>query len=72
MSGAPVTAQGGIQPGEPTPRNVTPLPRQATATALPVDIEDQLRGYLARHPSLSWDDALAQIIGGQNGRDVMG
>jgi hypothetical protein len=48
------------------------ITRQAAATALPVDIEDQLRGYLARHPSLSWDDALAQIIGGQHGRDVMG
>ena len=39
--------------------------------ALPVDIEVQLRSHLARHPSLAWDDALAQIIGGQHGRDVV-
>jgi len=48
------------------------ITRQAAATALPVDIEVQLRSYLARHPSLAWDDALALIIGGQNGRDVVG
>ena len=48
------------------------ITRQAAATALPADSEDQLRSYLAHHPSLSWDDALAQIIGGQHGRDVMG
>jgi hypothetical protein len=47
------------------------ITRQAAATALPVDIEVQLRSHLARHPSLAWDDALAQIIGGQHGRDVV-
>ncbi len=47
------------------------ITRQAAATALPVDIEDQLRSCLARHSALSWDDALAQIIGGQHGRDVV-
>ncbi len=45
---------------------------QASAAALPERIEVQLRGYLARHPSLAWDDALAQIIDGQNGLDVVG
>jgi hypothetical protein len=45
---------------------------QASAAALPERIEVQLRNYLARYPSLAWDDALAQIIGGQNGRDVVG
>jgi hypothetical protein len=48
------------------------ITRQAAATALPVGIEVQLRRYLARHPALAWDDALAQIISGQNGRDVVG
>ena len=47
-------------------------PMQASAAALPERIEVQLQSYLARHPSLTWDDALAQIIGGQNGRDVVG
>jgi hypothetical protein len=47
------------------------IAKQAAATPLPVDIEVQLRSYLARHPSLAWDDALAQIIGGQNGLDVV-
>jgi hypothetical protein len=46
-----------------------PTPR--SRIALPGSIEIQLRRYLARHPSLSWDDALAQIIGGQNGLDVV-
>jgi hypothetical protein len=40
------------------------ITRQAAATALPESIEVQLRSYLAHHPSLSWDDALAHIIGG--------
>jgi hypothetical protein len=48
------------------------IARQAAATALPKGIEVQLRRYLTRHPSLAWDDALAQIIGGQHGRDVVG
>ncbi len=39
------------------------IAKQAAATALPLDIEVQLRSYLARYPSLAWDDALAQIIG---------
>jgi hypothetical protein len=47
------------------------IAKQAAATPLPVDIEVQLRSYLARHPSLAWDDALARIIGGQNGLDVV-
>ena len=47
------------------------ITRQAAATALPEGIEAQLRSYLAQHPSLAWDDALAQIIGAQNGRDVL-
>ena len=47
------------------------ITRQAAATALPVDIEVQLRSYLSRHPSLAWDEALAQIIGGHDGRDVV-
>ena len=48
------------------------IARQAAATALPKGIEVQLRRYLTRHPSLAWYDALAQIIGGQHGRDVVG
>jgi DNA topoisomerase 6 subunit A-like protein len=48
------------------------ITRQAAATTLPPGIEARLRSYLARHPSLAWDDALALIIGGQNGRDVVG
>ena len=48
------------------------ITRQAAATPLPKGIEVQLRRYLARHPSLAWDDALAQIVGGQNGLDVVG
>ncbi len=47
------------------------ITRQAAATALPESIGVQLRRHLARHPSLAWDDALAQIIGGQHGRDVV-
>jgi hypothetical protein len=47
------------------------ITRQAAATPLPEGIEAQLRSYLAQHPSLAWDDALAQIIGAQNGRDVL-
>jgi hypothetical protein len=45
---------------------------EAAATALPMGIKVQLQSYLARHPSLAWDEALAQIIGDQNGRDVVG
>ncbi len=45
---------------------------QAAATDLPADIENQLRNYLTRSPELAWDDALAQIIRGQNGRNVVG
>jgi Histidine kinase-, DNA gyrase B-, and HSP90-like ATPase len=44
---------------------------EASAAALPERIEVQLRSYLARHPTLAWDDALAQIIRGKNGRDVV-
>lgn len=45
--------------------------REAAATALPVGIKVQLQSYLERHPGLAWDEALAQIIGDENGRDVM-
>jgi hypothetical protein len=45
--------------------------RQAAATALPEGFEVHLRSHLARDPSLAWDDALAQIIEGQHGRDVL-
>jgi hypothetical protein len=48
------------------------ITRQAAATALPVGLKVQLQSYLERHPEHAWDEALAQIIGDQNGRDDMG
>jgi len=49
VSGAPVTGRGGIQQGEPSPRNVTPLSvanrkrrqrERARSTALPYSRDD--------------------------------
>jgi hypothetical protein len=38
---------------------------EVVGIALPEDIEVRLRDYLARHPSVAWDDALARIIADQ-------
>ena len=61
VSGAPVTAR------EIRIR----LRNRSAAATLPEGIEAQPRSYLAQHPDVVWNDALAQIIGGQNGRDVL-
>ena len=39
------------------------LAKQAMAHALPADLDDQVRARLAECPELSWDQALAQVLG---------
>ena len=42
---------------------VDEIAQQAAATALPEDLAAQIRELLDKHRELSWDQALAQLLG---------